>query len=397
MNYLERAEKLGQDVEAIKNGKIVTSEINVHSLAEFRAIFAEGRTDAQRDAYQQNRPSASDSGIDPNLVLVMDYVYGHQEKTLEVEEVARLLFPLPILVTSGTTMPIDTDTVIGPQAQPYGINVGTLIFDGGSLTINSTVSTIIADNLQIVSDPATPSNNPYHIAIVGNPGAVASQPADQPAYPGTGEPGASGGDPVWGTCNSGGIGARGSQGVTGYPGTPGNNGGAGVANMTSTINIQAFDPSNTTAFVVLGYSGAGGAGSKGGKGGQGQQGGTGGHGCSSGCEGSDGGIGGQGGIGGIGGTGGDGGNAAAGMPVSISFPSSSSTFLKIQASSVNAGAAGVGGDGGDGGDGGAGGVGGKHSHDGAVGGGGPLGGTGAGGTPSSVAGAAPVITPIYTP
>ncbi|MDO8777360.1 MAG: hypothetical protein Q7K57_53330 [Burkholderiaceae bacterium] len=394
MNYLARAEKFGQDIEAIKSGKLVTSEIIVHSLDEFREFFAAGQSDAQRQAYQQSRPV--DNGIDPNLVLAMDYVFGQQEKTQQVEQIADLLFPLPILVTSGTSKTFDSDEVVGPQASPWALNVGTLTFSGGSLTVNSTVSNITADNLVIDPTPTTSSNNVYHIGIVGNPGTDGSPAQDVGPYPGTGGPGGSGGDPVWGTCNAGGIGGKGSQGTTGYTGNLGNTGGPGVASMTSTIIIAAFDPSNITPFVVQSYSGAGGTGSKGGTGGKGQQGGTGGDGCSSGCEGSNGGIGGPGGQGGTGGTGGNGGDAVAGSTNLINFPASASTYLKTFTKSVDAGPSGDGGDGGPGGDGGDGGRGGKHSHDGAPGGVGPLGGVGANGTSSSVSGAAGNISVTYT-
>lgn len=394
MDYLARAAKFGQDVEAIKSGKIVTSEVIVNSIDEYRDLFAADQSDIHRAAYEANRPT--DNSIEPVLEQAMAYVFGQQEKTPDIEHTAGLVFPLPVLVTTATNITLSTDQVIGPQSPSYALNAGTLTFDGGSLTINSTVSNISADNLVIVANPSHPSQNTYHIGIVGNKGADGQPVATPGTYPGTAGSGSNGGDPVWGTCTSSGIGGTGNTGAQGYPGNTGNHGMPGIASLQSVITITAFDPSNINAFVVETYSGAGGAGGKGGTGGQGQKGGTGGKGCSSGCEGSDGGRGGTGGKGGTGGTGGNGGDAAQGFPITINFPRSASTMLSTMATAVPPGAAGDKGDGGAGGVGGDGGSGGKHSSNGKAGGTGPGGDQGAVGTASSVSGAPGNISKNFT-
>ncbi|MCZ8077617.1 MAG: hypothetical protein O9289_15205 [Rhodobacteraceae bacterium] len=394
MNYLDRAAAMGQDTEALARGSTLTSIVTVQTVDDYRKIFAGNATDAHRTAYTANRPDNPET--DPRMQALMDYIFGTAPLTEDVTEAAAAVFPVKILVTSGQSVTIDSDITIGPNGQSYALNAETLTFDGGSLTINSTVSVVTADNLVITPNPAHTSANNYHLGIIGNAGAAGTVGAAGPATTGVGSPGNAGGPPIWGTCNSSGIGGTGGTGATGQTGSIGGNGNGGDPSMVSTITIGQFDSSNVNPFVMLTYSGAGGAGGVGGQGGKGQTGGTGGSGCSSGCEGSNGGSGGTGGVGGSGGPGGPGGAAVSGQPIAINFPGKAIGMLSASGKMVSGGPGGQGGAGGPGGDGGAGGAGGKKHSQGPTGGSGQAGPVGATGTANSTAGVAGAITVIQT-
>ena len=265
MTYLERAAAMGQDTEALVRGSTVTSNVTVQTVADYRRIFAGDATDAHRAAFMANRPN--DPEIDPRMLALMDHIFGTAPRTAEVDEAEAAVFPVTILVTSGQSVTIDTDITIGPNGQSYALNAETLTFDGGSLTINSTVSVVTADNLVITPNPAHPSANNYHLAIIGNAGAQGTTGQAGPATTGVGSPGKTGGPAVWGTCTLTGIGGTGGTGATGQTGSIGGVGNEGDASMVSTITIRQFDASNVNPFVFLTYCGAGGMGGVGGQGG----------------------------------------------------------------------------------------------------------------------------------
>lgn len=394
MDYLTRAAALGQDVEALQRGDVVTSHIEVKSIVEYRAIFGAAQTSEHRAAYTALRPEQT--ALDPEMQMLLDYVFGTQELTPELAELAEHMFPMTILATSASDLTISTDMVVGPGGQSYALNVGNLTFDGGSLTVNSTVSTIAADDLIITPEPSHTSANPYHIGIIGNTGAQGTQGNPGPNYTSAANPGTNGTGAVWGTCTSNDDGGTGSTGAQGQPGYIGNNGANGSPSLNASITITTFDPSNINAFVIQTSSGAGGVGGTGGQGGTGQTGGTGGAGCNSGCEGSQGGRGGNGGTGGTGGTGGPGGSGVAGYPITINFPGSSKTMLTTLSYPAPAGAGGAGGPGGTGGAAGAGGAGGKHNDNGPAGGTGITGTQGTQGTTGTATGTAGNYSIVYT-
>lgn len=301
-------------------------------------------------------------------------------------------FPLTMQKVSTSELVIDKEFVIGPHASPYLIDVDSLVFDGGSITVISTALNIKAKKVTITNKP---SSKQYHIAILGQAGLKGRTGSKGSEYVSRARDGSNSYAPSPGICTSAGSAGVGSDGKNGGVGGVGGQGNKGIANWPATIEINSFSENSPTLEILL-KSGVGGAGGDGGIGGAGQEGGHGGNGCYSGCEGTNGAFGGTGGNGGNGGNGGSGGSGANGNPVHISCPSVSRNLLSVTTESSEVGNVGNGGAGGAGGKGGSGGIGGKHSYNGQNGSGGENGNSGIAGTNTGTPGSAPRVIYNYT-
>lgn len=392
MDYLDRARILGHNVEALKNGEMITGLVSLESLEHFKELFGDYTADQRSEFSSRLQTLPDDHPVIEPFRNLLDYVHGTRQLTAEDSAFARQIFPLNVTAVSGADVTISSDESVGPAAPPYILNAGTLTFAGGSLTVRNTVCQISADNLVIRAG----GDLPYHIGIFGAPGATGSAGAAGNSTPGQAPNGrdSMGGSP--GVCTGASDGEDGQNGAPGGVGNPGGPGGAGAPSLNAVIVIGALDPAAVQSFVVTTQSGPGGAGGTGGTGGAGQQAGNGGNGCSSGCEGTDGGNGGLGGAGGNGGPGGVGGPGADGLPIQISFPGAAKPALQTNAVLAPPGPGGPGGAGGLGGAGGSGGGSGKHHSDGSQGSPGASGLQGPTGTPGTRNGANGQISISYT-
>jgi hypothetical protein len=387
-SFLDLAQKLGQSVERLKAGEPVETVVRIHSVDEFKDIFAGNVTADQRDSFSKDmeiRHGESLQSSDP-MARLYHHVLGNAPLSLEDSNTASMMFPLDVTVFSVADMPVTTNITYGPSASPVVLNVGTLTFNGGSITTQNTVLTLNADT---VAFGTTPGTLPYHIGITGVNGAVGTAgsvgTAPNPAQAASGS-NASARSP--GVCTGVGNGGNGSAGATGHTGGNGLPGQNGLANQPATISIGSFSTTLPGKLVLYGVSGAGGAGGAGGTGGAGQQGGNGGNGCDSGCEGTDGGNAGNGGPGGMGGNGSNGGNGVNGFSTTVTVPAGAISNVLTSTAIAPVGQGGAAGSGGSGGGAGSKGSGGKGSSDGSAGTQGNPGGIGTVGTAGTQQGSA---------
>jgi len=380
MDYLERAQLLGQDTSALKLGKTITSTVTVNSLADFKKIFGSDITANQRTAF------VSKEEVEPSpLNNLMNNVFGEQELTEEDNTFAKQIFPVKLQAVSAANLTINKDLVIGPSAAPTVYNVNLLTFAGGSLTVESTAFQLHANQVIVNS----PGGKPYSLGILGT--KVATQPgtgAPGPSYAGPAGAGASSNVPSPGICTGARAAGNGNPGRAGHEGGTGHHGANGLPSMPANIVINAYDQSTGQPLKVFTQSGPGGDGGPGGPGGPGQTGGKGGNGCNSGCEGTNGGNGNTGGTGGTGGFGGNGGNGVNGNNVTISFPAAQKSLLQTSTAPALPGKPGQGGTPGQPGAGGGPGAGGKHASNGSPGGQGGPGSPGNPGQPGTKTGTA---------
>jgi len=356
MNFLEKAQQLGLDVNALKNGQTIQSTHTVNSLEEFKQLFAGNLSPEQRSNFAKGAPVAVDTAS-ANMNNLMHNVYGTHELSAADQAFANQVFPAKVNLTAVQDLTITQDMVYGPAGPPEAILAGTITFDGGSITANSTVFTLQADNVVVRSQ----GTKPYTVGLVGNKGQDGYVGSTGTPYTSAASNGSNASAPSPGICTGASSGGNGSDGSQGNEGGRGGDGYNGQPNLPANITVNNFDSSSAQPFVVYTVSGAGGDGGKGGQGGQGQNGGNGGNGCDSGCEGTDGGNGGKAGQGGNGGPGGNGGQAVNGNAINISFPSSSKASLVTTSDTANPGAKGQGGSPGQAGNYGNAGSGGKHS------------------------------------
>lgn len=368
MKFIERASLLGQDLDRLNNGEIISSLIRIKSIDDFRLLFSDNVSDPERLLFSESLHKLSDPVKikqipQATLTRLVDYVHGSGTLSTEDRVFADTIFPIKVEVISGDKIEINTNQKYGPSGAPYLLNAGNLIFNGGSLSFENTSASINADLLTVLAG----GDKPYHIGLLGSVGTTGSTGAMGSSYSGPAAHGTDRSAASPGICTGVSSGGTGDDGGDGGNGLPGGAGGNGLPSLSANITITAFDSASTAAFSIHTQSGVGGSGGSGGQGGAGQDGGRGGNGCDSGCEGTDGGKGGKGGKGGNGGPGGSGGNGAAGLPITINFPNVSRQYLVTNAQSAPAGSGGGGGTFGSGGEGGSGGSGGKHSTDGAAG------------------------------
>jgi hypothetical protein len=367
MSYLDIAARLGQHTDRLKAGESVQTQVQIASLEEFRELFAGHFTVDQRATHGQyfvQNHVAAQAGQPSrhHFTRLAHHVYGDAPLSAADAQLAEKTFPIRVNLISKADYCVEADIVFGPSASPVVLNVGTLTFNGGTITTRNTVLALTADTLAFGTNPGT---RPHHIGIMGVDGTAGSPGTDGPSVPRA----ASGSDALPtspGICTGAGNGGVGSDGEVGNPGGAGGNGDDGRASLPATITIGAFADPNSK-LVLYARSGAGGNGGKGGRGGKGQQGGSGGSGCNSGCEGTDGGKAGSGGKGGAGGNGGNGGHAVNGFNVTVHVPAAMVENVVTSAEVAPFGQAGDFGLGGDGGAPGAQGKGGKHSTDGSTG------------------------------
>ena len=357
MDFRKKAELLGHDLDALKNGETVQSQAVIQNLADFKALFASDLTDKHRSDFDAQAANSAARAAPGHLHAVTQSVFGSRELTAEEEAWSELMFPIAITATSGATVTISDDLVQGPGAPPWLINAQELVFDGGSVTAITTALTITADSVAVVQ----PSSKPYTVGILGNKGATGEPGTSGEPYNAPAKAGSDVSAPSPGICTGASRGGTGQNGLPGNPGQPGQRGQDGQPNMPATILIKAVSPKNNGTFAIFTQSGPGGDGGTGGDGGPGQNGGRGGNGCDSGCEGTDGGDGGTGGKGGDGNVGGPGGNGVPGNTIHLSFPSTPPGVLATLSASAPYGKGGSGGKGGAAGQPGDGGSGGKHS------------------------------------
>lgn len=311
---------------------------------------------------------------------ILTHTYGERKDQSELSQgfldYLESVMPVRMRVIAGNQFPITTDIVIGPNAAPYVINVDTLSFNGGSLSIYATTLTINAKSLEIHTSETNKSKNAYHIGIFGLDGENGEKGADGVPYNSPAKSGSNASVPSPGICTGASKGGNGDNGFNGTFGKNGTKGEDSHPNLPANIFIGEMNDAFTSNFVIETRSGAGGNGGQGGTGGVGQNGGNGGRGCEAGCECTPGGDGGNGGTGGTGGDGGTGGNGTDGNPISITFPSTKKDYLKTVKESAQFGAGGAAGNGGKGGIGGIGGTTGKKCKNGANGGTGQFGNNG---------------------
>lgn len=384
--YLERARKLGQSIERLQAGESVRTHVQINSLAEFKDLFASHLTQDQRvrhsqDLAQRHADALAAGGNVVPMARFADHIYGTGDLSEQDAQLAGQIFPVNVLVLSQADLNVTSDITYGPSASPVVLNVGTLTFNGGSITTLNTVLGISADTIAFGT---TPGDKPYHIGFLGVSGAVGSAGTVGTAVnPQQAAAGSNAGPRSPGVCTGVGNGGAGSNGAVGNNGGPGATGNNGLPSLQGTLAVTSGFTPGSAQLVLFTQSGAGGQGGVGGAGGTGQQGGNGGSGCDSGCEGTDGGNAGSGGAGGNGGDGGNGGNGVNGFNITVTVPSA---FVKNVVSSSAVASYGQGGFGGGGGQGGAPGSvgkGGKGSSNGSTGTQGNQGSSGKGGTPGT--------------
>ncbi|OYX13355.1 MAG: hypothetical protein B7Z15_07545, partial [Rhizobiales bacterium 32-66-8] len=352
MTYLERAALMGLDLDRLRKGETLHAEVVIETLDHFTAIFGHGVNKSARAAFSFDLDTGFEG--DAPVTQLLHHTYGNSVGT----DAAEALFPMTLSATAGETVTIDSDIHIPASSPPYALVVGTLIFDGGSITVESTQATLSADTLKLVRG----GTKSYYLGIIGKAGDPGPEGDTGTSVPGHASDGSSAKPKSPGICDGAGNGKQGSNGAPGGTGGMGGAGGTGLPSWPATITIRAVDPESVGQFVVYTLSGAGGKGGPGGTGGAGQEGGGGGKGCSSGAEGTNGGNGGAGGDGGAGGQGGPGGLPADGMGITINFPKAAVASLTTIPTTVSGGPGGDGGEGGAGGTGGTSGSGGTGHH-----------------------------------
>jgi len=383
------AAAFGLDQAQMADGA-VRQRVQVTSIDQFRDLFSGHVGAEQRDAFSAG--AVRDPELTDAMHTLMHHVYGNGELDAAASEHANALFPVSVDLIAGKTHKIDTDEHVGPASAPVVIDVDELVFDGGSLTVETTVLTIKTRTLKITKGSSKPGIN-YLVGVTGSRGALGQHgqpggPYNEPAQAGSDSSGNSPG--ICTGAPNGGDGKAGAKGQIGE--SPSEPGGNGRPNLPASLTFSSLDPSTQMPFVLMTQSGAGGKGGTGGTGGKGQEGGRGGNGCDTGCEGTNGGVGGAAGEGGDGGKGGPGGNGVAGQPIEITRPRSDKSQFQVVAYSAPAGEGGDRGEPGPPGSPGKGGKGGKHRVNGADGGGATQGSAGGIGIPGSQTGAAGIVT-----
>jgi|GEM_PF-1527298 len=367
--YIARAQKLGQSVERLQAGEAVETYVQVNSLAEFKALVAADLSDDQRQRNSQDlaRRHAHDLAVDAKtfpLARLIDHVYGTAHLSDTDSQLAKEIFPTKVRVISQADMTVTTNIVYGPSGSPVVLNVGTLTFNGGSITTQNTVLSLTADALAFGSTPAT---KPYHIGFMGVDGAAGTNGnAGAAPNPPQAASGSNASPRSPGVCTGVGNGGNGSPGAVGAHGGNGLTGNNGLPSLPGTLSIGSFATPGAQ-FVLYTRSGSGGLGGSGGSGGAGQKGGNGGNGCDSGCEGTDGGNAGNGGNGGEGGDGGQGGNGVNGFNIQAKVPAANLNSVVTSSDTAPYGQGGAEGGGATGGQPGSAGSGGKGSPNGAPG------------------------------
>ena len=271
--------------------------ITINTLDDFRALFASGITNAQIEEQQSlSQTNPNFNHIDDEEKILNDLiasVYADQNIELPLtQSFIENTFPIEVELLSANDVVISTDRVTGPNASPLLINADNLTFDGGSLTVITTVLTLSANNLIFKQSSTHQKINTISVFLVKKVKMVPLVPMAKISPPA--QAGDTSNPPAPGFCAGAGNGKNGSAGNTGDNGRNGENGMEGDANLPANITINAVND-DLSQLVIFTQSGEGGAGGNGGNGGKGQQGGAGGHGCNSGCEGTDGGNGGNGG------------------------------------------------------------------------------------------------------
>lgn len=318
--FLALARKLGQSEERLLAGERVHTQVQIRSLEEFREIFAGGLCDEHRSANSKDLAVRHQAGLSASnpLTRLIDHVSGGGSLTADDAHAVTKMFPLTITAVSQADMPVTSNITYGPSASPVVLNVGTLTFNGGSITTLNTVLTLSAATLAF---GPTPGTLPYHIGVLGANGtAGAAGTAGPPPNPPQAKSGSNASPRSPGVCTGVGSGGDGSKGAAGNAGGDGSTGKDGLPSLPADIKIQAFSTTSPGNLVLFTQSGAGGQGGVGGLGGVGQQGGNGGNGCDSGCEGTNGGNAGSGGVGGAAGNGGAGGNGVNGFNITVTVP-----------------------------------------------------------------------------
>nr|WP_011264510.1 hypothetical protein [Leptospirillum ferrooxidans]AAX36053.1 ORF289 [Leptospirillum ferrooxidans] len=285
MNFIDRTKLLGHDTSNLKDGETISSTVVVKSIDDFRELFGSdvgdaARADISNALKEQKEPGATRMLPQVGWTRLIDYVYGNGTLSHNDKLLADSIFPIKITAVSANNLTIDTDEPYGPSAPPLLINVGTLTFDGGSISLLNTVGRIAADTLVVKKG----GKKSYHVGIFG------SKVEEGKKYPYDGEDGKTGSDPdptaagpgadkspsSSGVCTGVGPGGDGKNGQDGVTGGDGGNGGDGLVSLSASITIKAFDSSSSTSiFAVQTQSGAGGNGGNGGAGGNGQDGGRG--------------------------------------------------------------------------------------------------------------------------
>lgn len=317
MSFTSKAKLLGHESKKLQEGEVVSTTVDVNSLEEYQAIFAQGVTGKQRTDFSNNIKNIAKSAQSAmasmgNSLAILDHAYGNGKLNKEQAQLTANMFPLKITAVSAKEFVVSKDIVIGPGASPYAINAEKLIFKGGSITVINTVCTITAETVQVLSG----GRKPYHIGILGAKGAVGAR-GESGARPPKAAPGKNA-ENVFMCILA--IAGDGSKGTIQNPGEVGGKGGQGLPSLPATLDFKNFESPTGSSLVVYTKSGEGGKGGPGGRGGRGQDGGNGGNGCNYGLSGSAGGKGGNGGTGGRGGNGGPGGDAIPGNSIIINFP-----------------------------------------------------------------------------
>ncbi|MBF0419010.1 MAG: hypothetical protein HQL78_02465 [Magnetococcales bacterium] len=386
-NFLDRAAKLGHDIEKLKAGMRVCSLLEIKTPEEYRDLFAGHFTNEQRIAYGNGMRSKAPEEIfhssDPQFFkqLFEYYVYGNGTLGHADQQMALKMFPMQIIAESDSDLTLTSSVT---YTSSIVLNYATLTFDGGSIISENAVLGLNVDTIAFGDDYDTVK---YHIGVLGAVGDTGSTGATGTTTSGQAASGSNSKPKSPGICTGAHSGGTGATGAAGGDGGEGGQGGNGYASDKATITVTtSFANPNNEELVVYTQSGAGGQGGTGGAGGAGQQGGNGGNGCNSGAEGTNGGSGGAGGVGGYGGTGGNGGVSVDGNDIYISVPSAYLDYVSYSSDTTAYGAPGSGGAGGAGGAGGSGGDGGHGCHNGADGATGDAGNSGANGNAGTTLG-----------
>ena len=144
MGYLERAQLVGHDGPRLKSGETIRSTVLIDSIDKFKAIFAAASAPEQRAEFSrtiETMPWGAQFGNFPDapMTRLLSHIFGDGDLTAADAEFANSLFPLKINAVSGQTVTVSTAIVYGPSGPPTVVNVGTLVFAGGSITAENTV------------------------------------------------------------------------------------------------------------------------------------------------------------------------------------------------------------------------------------------------------------------
>ncbi len=374
MNFFELSQKLGQNIDRLKNGEPIQSLVQINSIEEYKELFGTNLSPSQRDAHSAQLANNHDALLnndDPNgrMARLSNFIYGNGDLKSHDADAAGEIFPVRVDVISQAEMIVSEDKVFGPSAVPVVLNIGKMTFASGSITALNTILFVTTD--MVTFQDASSGGKPYHFGILGTTGTPGADGANGTSLSTQASTGRDASAPTPGICTGAGCGGTGITGANGGDGNRGEGGGDGKPNLLANLTFRAINAPGGEKLVIYTCSGAADPGGRGGVGGFSQQGGNGGRGCDSGCEGTDGGS----GKGGNGGNGGKGGDAVNGNDVFVNIPSSARSSIVTTSDIASYGRGGLGGLAGRGGACGSGGGGGKHSTS------GPAGASGNDGTP----------------